>query len=366
MTDTAALPHGTALLTPDDLRAAVAAGTITEAQAARLTVLAQARAGQRAAMGPDDEPFELFRGFAEIFVSVGLILLIAGVMTLAAIMEGPVLPAIAAAVAWVLALYFTRRRRMTLPSIVLAVAFACGALGTIGQLMGKMLDNMQEARVWVLLYAVLGLIALAAHFRTFRVPFMALPMGLVAAGIVFLLVDWVMPFGDFPDSWEAAFDLTHGTGLPVATLIFGLLALAAGLYYDMRDPWRLGRWSATGFWLHILAAPALVNTVALTAWNTGGTAGYLALALALVAITGLALAIDRRSFLTAGLGYLAVLLVWALRIGESTGSIALLLLILGAIVTGLGSWWTDLRGALMRALPAFPGKERLPPYAEQP
>ena len=55
-------------LTRDDLRAAVGAGILTEGQAAHLLAIGEARHGQRAALAADDEPFELFRGFAEIFV----------------------------------------------------------------------------------------------------------------------------------------------------------------------------------------------------------------------------------------------------------------------------------------------------------
>ena len=47
---------------PEDLRAAVAAGILDEAQAARLTVLINDREGKRAAMPQEDEPFEFFRG----------------------------------------------------------------------------------------------------------------------------------------------------------------------------------------------------------------------------------------------------------------------------------------------------------------
>lgn len=70
----------------DDLRAAVAAGVLTEAQAASLLVLAQDRAGQRAALPAEDEPFELFRGFAEVFVAVGL-----GILSRACLAQ-PLLP----------------------------------------------------------------------------------------------------------------------------------------------------------------------------------------------------------------------------------------------------------------------------------
>ena len=65
-------------LNRDDLRAAVGAGMITEAQAASLTALAQDRAGTRSTLGPQEEPFELFKGFNEIFIVVGLSILYLG------------------------------------------------------------------------------------------------------------------------------------------------------------------------------------------------------------------------------------------------------------------------------------------------
>ena len=52
----------------DDIRAAVAANVLTEEQASRLTIFAESRLGFRNHMDADDEPFELFKGFAEIFV----------------------------------------------------------------------------------------------------------------------------------------------------------------------------------------------------------------------------------------------------------------------------------------------------------
>jgi len=65
-------------LTQADLGAAVAAGRISEAQAAGLTALAQTRAGRRAGMAEGDEPFELYRGFNDVFVTIGLIVLLVG------------------------------------------------------------------------------------------------------------------------------------------------------------------------------------------------------------------------------------------------------------------------------------------------
>jgi hypothetical protein len=350
-------------LSRDDLRAAVGAGVLTEAQAAHLLAIGEARLGQRAALGPEDEPFELFRGFAEIFVSTGIILLMTGFLALARVLEGPILPAIVAGLCWVFSLYFTRKRRMALPSIVLAIGYAMGAAGAIGYVLAMAYDGQEPPRIMLLVFALILLAALWLHYCAFKVPFTAFLAGLAGAAVVYCLLDLALPFGEFPTSVDALFDLRHGSGLPIATLIFGLCALAAGLWCDMQDPHRLGRWSATGFWFHVLAAPALVNTVALTAYNAGGMAGNLLLALALAAIAALALVIDRRSFLTAGVAYLGILIGWALSSGDDGLSIPLLLLILGAFLTAMGTWWTDLRAALMRALPDFRGKDRLPPYA---
>ena len=349
-------------LTRDDLRAAVAAGVLTEAQAAQLLIVGEARQGRRAAMTGDDEPFELFRGFAEIFVSIGIVLLISGIMMFGTVMGGIAMALLAAALCWVFALYFTRRRRMVLPSVVLTTGFAIGFAAVLGDALGLSADTALQQRGSLALFCLAGIAGMALWYRVFRVPFAMFPLGLLAAVLVFLLVDIVRPFNDLR-GWEHLFDLRSGSGLAIATLLFGLIALAGGLAFDMRDPHRLGRMSASGFWLHILAAPALVNTVALSAYNTGGTAGYVLLALALAAAAGFALVIDRRSFLTAGIAWLGVLIGWAIRADESPGNFAALLVILGGFLTFMGSFWAAMRARIMRALPDFPGKRRLPPYA---
>ena len=132
--------------------------------------------------------------------------------------------------------------------------------------------------------------------------------------------------------------------------------------FDLRDPHRVSRHSASAFWLHLLAAPALVNTLAFTLYRLGGAAGYVSTALALVCVAVLALVIDRRSFLTAGLIYLALLIGLALKSAAPGWSQVNTLLLLGVIVTSLGTWWVPIRASLLRALPGYAWKSRLPPY----
>jgi hypothetical protein len=347
----------------EDLKSAVATGLLDEAQAARILAHAAARAGQRASLPQEDEPFELFKGFAEIFVSVGLVLLISGLLAFTSLVGGFLTPAIAAAICWVFARYFTLRRRMNLPSIVLVIGYAAGVAVSVTMLLDAA-PFSEGALGPTLLLGGIVMIALMVWFKVFKLPFTMFLAGLTGLGMVLLATSSVIPNAGTDGGWQSSFDLRQGSGLAIGTFAFGLLALAAGMIFDMRDPFRLGRWSASGFWLHILAAPALVNTVALTAYNIGGTAGNLLLGLALLIFAALALIIDRRSFLTAGIGYLGVLLAWALSSDGDQFSFASLMLILGAILTGMGTWWTQLRAAVMHALPAFPGKNRLPPYVE--
>lgn len=350
-------------MSKEDIRAAVAAGILDEAQAARMMALTEARAGQRA---EEDEPFEFFKGFAEIFVSVGLVLLIAATLGFATIFGGwLILPAILAATCWVLAYYFTKQKRMTLPSIVLASGFALGVLGMAGKATLDSGDLFDGIRSDTLFAGGLGMVAMAVYYRFFRVPFAMFLLGLFGLWTVLALTGPAAPVQGASIA-DRMFDLRLGSGRSFGTLVFGLLAFAGAMWFDLRDPHRLGRTAAAGFWLHLLAAPALVNTLLLTVLNTGGAAGYVLTAAAIGLIGVFALVIDRRSFLTAGMIYLGIVLVWAMSAGGREVSWPLLLLVLGALITALGTFWTPLRARLMRALPDFPGKSRLPPYGKTP
>lgn len=353
------------LYSKDDLRSAVAAGLLTEAQAAGVIAHGDARAGRRANMAGEDEPFELFRGFADVFVSVGLILLLSGIIGLGQLASGTlIVPALAAGLCWLFARYFTLRRRMTLPSIVLATGFGISAAFAIG-ILWMIVTGDLEGPLGAVVVGGLTMAALGLWYRTFKVPFTLFLVGITGLVMVLVVTDSILPDQVANAGFGGFLDLRQGSGLAIGMLIFGVCAFLGGMWFDMHDPHRLGRWSASGFWLHMLAAPALVNTIVLTLYNFGGTTGYLLTALALVVIAALALVIDRRSFLTAGIGYLGLLIAWAVDQGNGGASPLLILLILGASITALGTWWVPLRAWLMTILPDFPGKSGLPPYVVQ-
>lgn len=350
-----------------DLRAAVAAGLLSEAQAAGLAALAAERAGMRAAMPSEDEPFEFFKGFSEIFVSVGLVILLAGIALLLGWFGGItlmiVLPAICAAIAWWWATYFTLERRMNLPSMVLAGAFGGGVYLSVFTMLNR---GSLPDRGFFVMASLVAMLAMGIWYRRFRLPFAMFILGLFGLSALYGMTASFENLANV--HWgigATVFDLRSSPYFAMATLGFGIAAFVAGMWFDTRDPYRLGRHGATAFWLHLLAAPALVNTVALTLFNIGGTVGMVSTALALTLIATLALVIDRRSFLTAAIAYIALVISWLVR-GDTAGSAghwAFILLALGFLITALGTWWVPLRRTLMRSLPDFPGKGRLPPYS---
>jgi len=347
----------------DDIRAAVAANVISEEQAARLKVFAESRQGYRNHMPEDDEPFELFKGFAEIFVTVGLGMLFTGFMVMAAFFGNYLLvPLIGATLAFGAAFYFTKKRRMNLPSIWLASVFAGNLAVFVGSLMIDPL-NLVGLEQSVLYVGLIGMAAMAGWFVLFKLPFSMFLFGVFGLGVSLAIAAIISPnVIDFLSLREGLFNLNNQTFFPLATLGFGIAIFLLAMFFDTRDPHRVSRFAASGFWLHVLAAIAIVNTVGMTLYSSGQY-GLTALALGLISL--IALIIDRRSFLTAGILYMAFLLFAAFEGNGSFGALMSTLLILGTFITVLGTWWASIRAVIMNTLPGFPLKHRLPPYVEK-
>jgi hypothetical protein len=347
-------------LSRDDIRAGVASGVLTEAQAAALIVLSEQRSGVRKHIDGLDEPFELFKGFNEIFIVVGLTILylgFAGVtgMTLLGTTQGYILGMVYAvfgmgAVA-LLARYFTLKRRMVAPSIALAIMF--GLLSAqFGFAFSAMLDMDTPGTLTAA--AAISALFLSGYYLTFRVPF---TVALIALSVFATAFGIATLGGAFPETPRDVFLLSADGPFALLTIALGLVGLVIAMRFDMSDPHRVTRRAAAGFWLHVIAAPAIVNTVALTLFDAGSITAQLVLAAFIALMAIFAVVIDRRSFLVAGVGY-----VVALAITVVEGQAFFVILMLGAGLVLLGAQWEALRRSLMRALPRFPGKDRLPPY----
>lgn len=347
-------------LDKDDIRAAVAANVLSEPQAASLMALADQRRARRENMDGLDEPFELFRGFNEVFIVIGLGILFSGWMGITGISVFTATNAgftfvlyglISIAVTYGLARYFTLKRRMVAPSIMLVVI-----MGLSGFQVGSGLANGLgfEDAMYLAFATGVSTILLAGFYALFRIPvtvfFIALGI-FICTGALF-----VQGGADAPD-FSDLFKLTNEGPFAIITIVLGLIGLAIALRFDMSDPHRVTRRASAGFWLHVIAAPAIVNTVALTLFESGGILSQFILLIFLAAMAVFAIVIDRRSFLVTGIGYIVALAVTIL---DGNASIVILILGLGLVV--LGAKWESLRARILSALPAFPGKDKLPPW----
>jgi len=345
----------------DDLRAAVGAGIVTEGQAASLTSLADSRRGARTDLAVGDEPFELFKGFNEVFIVVGLLILAmgwAGVVGVAYAAEitnpqqaAMLYGSIGALIIWAMSEYFIRRRRMVGPAIALSILFTGNAAIGLTAYFAQPFMVAQQDYASLPLPFILGTAAIGVFWYRFRVPF---AMAMIAVGFFIVAILMAATSQGTPQDPSDLFLLSAGGPFAWITLVLGLLVFAVAMAFDMSDPHRVTRRSANGFWLHVVAAPTLVNTLALTLLDRDAHWALLGVMLifALVAIV-----IDRRSFLIAAIGYI-VALASTVFDGETT---ALTVLILGIILLLLGAFWEKFRARLLRLMPRFVPLHRLPP-----
>lgn len=332
------------------LEAAIAAGILTRAQLEAIRGIELPAAPTDA--NPDDEQFRFIRGFGDIFVTIGLALFIGATAYFAAAAGGVFLSlAVSAAASWALAEYFTRKRRMALPSIVLLLVFAYSVFG-FASLLLLALTGETEAGLFEAFHAPQALpliggglataLAMIAHYRRFRVPIT------VAAGVGGLVA--------------LAVGLALAAGAPrnPALLVAGVAVFVVAMRFDLSDPARTTRRTDIAFWLHMLAAPLIVHPLIgsffdRTALFSGGAPGpgtALAILAVFAGLAVLALIVDRRAILVSALSYAGIAFGTLFGVAGLAGPVPLTLLVLGAVVLILSAGWHSLRGFLLGLLPA--------------
>src|SRR4051812_33560524 len=120
-----------------DLEAAVAAGALSPDAAASLRDYVAARSMSPAV---DEEQFRLITGFNDIFVSIAAAILLVALAWIGSDFglrigndgPSPISGVLVAGAAWGLAEFFTLKRRMALPSILLLLAFVGGVVEAVG------------------------------------------------------------------------------------------------------------------------------------------------------------------------------------------------------------------------------------------
>jgi MFS family permease len=343
-----------------ELDDAVASGAITAQAADALRAYVES---QRTSAIPDEEQFRLLTGFNDIFVSIAAAILLFAVgwigqwigqrTGLAIEGDGPSLlaPLFVAATSWGLALFFTARRRMALPSILLLLTFVGGVLATAGFALvlgigdNAVDNNPQLGGVVAAISAAVGAAAAWVHWRRFRVPITVAVGAASVAGIAVGLL--IAALGQ---NAEQAKNLILGF-----VLLLGIGMFLFAMWWDASDRARLTRRADVAFWLHLLAAPMIVHPVfTLLGLNDGNaTIGEgLVVILLYVALGLTALAIDRRALLVSALAYVLFAMQQLFRqFGAVELNVALTALVIGSALLLLSAFWHQARGAIVRPLP---------------
>jgi hypothetical protein len=356
-----------------ELDDAIAAGAISADAAEALRAHIER---QRTTSIPDEEQFRLITGFNDIFVSIAAAILLfavgwigqsIGQATGLVITDhgdvGPsfLAPLAIAGTAWGLALYFTGRRRMALPSILLLLAFVGAVLATAAFVLVFAIgpDRLNEQNQ--VLAAIIGGIsaAIAAggawlHWRRFHVPITVAAGAAAVAGLFLAIVVAIVQPGDS----ESAKNLILGF-----VLLLGIGMFLFAMWWDASDRSRITRRSDVAFWLHLLAAPMIAHPVfallGLTSGSVGVGEGLLVVGLyVLFGVT--ALAVDRRALLVSALAYVLYALTELFKqFGAVELNVALTALVIGSALLMLSAFWHQARRVVVTRLPSNL-QERLP------
>ena len=356
-----------------ELDEAVASGVIKAADADALRSYIE---GQRSTAIPDEEQFRLITGFNDIFVSIAAaILLVAvgwigqsiGQSTGLSIRDhgeiGPsfLAPLAVAVTSWGLALFFTAKRRMALPSIVLLLTFVGGVLASTAFLLVQIIGPDRLNSPNEVLAATIGGVSAAVaavaawvHWRRFHVPITVAAGAAAVAGIFLAIVVAIAN----PDSGKAAQDLILGF-----ILLLGIGMFLFAMWWDSSDRARTTRRSDVAFWLHLLAAPMIAHPIFTLMGLNNGTVGVgeALVVVGLYILFGLtALAVDRRALLVSALAYVLYALTELFKqFGAVELNIALTALVIGSALLLLSAFWHQARRMVVTTLPSGL-QERLP------
>lgn len=337
---------------------AVAEGILSVEQANRLRALEASEFSDAVNEDrQDDEKLRFIGGFGDIFVTLGIGLFLGSVAYFVQASFGTALMwTVTAALSWLLAEFFTRKRRMALPSIALVLSFVGAAFaaatfaietvfptGRPSWLPEDALAFLQDAKGWMIASGALGAMGLAAlHYWRFRVPITIAAGAATACAAVIALSVTLAP------------DLTLYLRSALV-IVCGVAVFLLAMRYDMADTERLTRKTDIAFWLHLLAAPLIVQPLmfgflgGVSDLDSQRATGILAIFLALGLV---AIIIDRRAFLVSALAYAGFAFGTLIqRSGIQEQATPATLLALGVFVLAISAFWRPLRHAALRLLP---------------
>jgi hypothetical protein len=326
-----------------EIDAAVKAGVLSAPAAAAFRDFV---ARSHGTPGVDEEHFRLLSGFNDIFVTIAAALILIALGWLGARLAPAAGAACVAVASWGLAEYFTRQRRMALPSILLLLGFVGGVCALLFALVvpSSAWQHLpdSEKSLSVAAGVAAGAAAAYVHWRRFMVPITVAAGAAACAATVLLLLAAVFP-GVVPL-------------LKLGTFLAGLAIFALAMWWDMSDRQRVTRRADVAFWLHLAAAPLIVHptfgALGLLGHGTRELSSAAVAVMLYLVLAGVALVVDRRALLVSALAYVLYAISALLRgAGSVSLAFALAALVIGAGLLLLSALWQRARRETVGILP---------------
>lgn len=365
-----------------DLRAAVEAGAISEDAAKRFEAFLKARNDPERMLDPENLRF--LSNFNDVFLTIGIVVLMTGlgflsaisvtnILGLSAISEpGSISEAQALADrlrlalilspipliigGWLLAEYFCGRRRLLLPSMALSVVIVWASAVLGAGLASFFIDPLttatridQEINPWQIVTGIsyagfaAATVAAGAIFWRFRLPFSLFLLAGSVAGLFYTAVGQIGGAGQIVGG--------------AAMLGIGIATLIVAIAFDMRDPTRSTRSSDHAFWLHMAAAPQIILGMRGLLLGSGFAPASMTdatvMLAVLVAFALLSLALNRRALIVSGLVTFATSLWFLVNElgGGGVNTLMLTALIIGGAIVLLGGGWRTARRGILKVFP---------------
>ena len=289
------------------LQQAVADGVLSQKQADELV-------NRDSADGNGAEQLRFLRSFGDIFIALGVVLV---VLAGHALVTGPVALLVCMGACIAASEFLIRRKRLVLPGKALL-------LGLLSYL-DEWLAFPDGVLGWLIYAAVAGL-----FYWRYRLPFAFMVIvGCLALAVYHQLV---------------AMGVERQVYLAI-TVLMGLVVFAVAMWFDQQDTARDTRLSDTAFWLHLVAAPMITHGVMISYIVNTQSFGGMVPVLFYVLFFAVALFVDRRALVVSGLAYMiGTLVINGLRHQVLNVDSALwALVVLGVAAVVIGVYWYALR-----------------------
>lgn len=327
----------------EELTSAVAAGVMTEEVA---VAFREHVAQERTTPAVDEEHFRLVTGFNDVFVVIACALLLVSVTWIGGAVSSSFGHVLQAATAWGLAEYFTLKRRMSLPSIVLLLVFVAGVFATGLDLLANSGLSADLAKG---IPSAVAAVAAWLHWKRFKVPItVAAGVGTLAASSILLLVGFIPEVRPF-----------------ILPLLFfaGFAVFFLAMRWDSSDTQRQTGRSDVAFWLHLLAAPMIVHPAFSLLMSGESSVGILQAAIVIslyIVIALVSISIDRRALMVSALAYVLYAINTILEMyGVVSLGFAFTAFAIGSGLLLLSAFWHVCRKAVLAHYPDYI-REHLP------